>query len=646
MSGILGVWNLDGRPVEETLIGRLARTLAHRGPDGCGVWTRDGVGLACRLLRVTPEAATEVQPIVHPSGSVLVFDGRLDNREELLALLRPCPDVADDAPDPALVLAAYDRFGDRLPERLAGDFALGLYDPARARLLLARDAIGVRPLHYARVGDTFLFASEIKAILAHPLVSPAPNDDMLAEYLLGGPGGPQGMTCFKGVYDLLPAHMALLSSGGIVVRRYWDFDLSRRVRYGSFEDYAAAFRDHLNRAVRRRIRSAAPVAVSVSGGLDSSSIFCLAETLRRSASFRHPAIQGLSYLSPEGTPSDEREFLVAIERDYRLAIERIPLGRPSLLDGAREEVWHIEAPFLDSQWNDSVRFFQTARGLGSRVILTGHWADQVLFDQAYLIDLVRRLAWGDIRRHLREYVLWMTDTDPVHFRRRFLLDLVKSFVPERLHPVLRRLRGHGGDRHWFTPSFRRGVRRRAFGQPSVPRASTTAHARSLYQQLRSGHQVMCMEWENKVAARHGMEIAFPFLDRDLVSFLMSIPGNMQTRNGVPKALLREAMRGILPDVIVQRRWKADFTHLVNEGLKRDYERVAAFLQDKPLAVRKGYLREEVLQTELARLKGLVGGPTCETAWILTDLLGFELWLQLFITSPVEPLAAAATGGST
>ena len=653
MSGILGIWNLDGRPVKEPLLGKLAQTLAHRGPDGWGLWTRGGVGLACQLLRVTPESSTEIQPLVHPSGSVLTFDGRLDNREELFALLRPGVDLADNAPDPALVLAAYDHFGEKFPERLAGDFALGLFDPNRRQLLLARDPIGIRPLHYARAGSTFLFASEIKTILAHPLITPEPNDDMLAEYLLNGPGDPLGMTCFKHVFSLLPAHLAILSPGGMTVRRYWDFDLTERVRYASFEDYAAAFRDHLERAVRRRMRSVSPVVVSLSGGLDSSSIFCIAEQFRRSAPSRHPAIRGLSYLSPAGSPSDEQEFLVAIERDYGTAIERIPLDPPRLLDGALEEIWHIEAPFLDGQWSDSVRFFQTARELGARTILTGHWADQVLFDQAYLLDLFLQPAWGDIHRHLRAYAFWMSDTDPAYFRNQFMLDLVKYFVPERLHLLLRRLRGHSGDQHWFTPAFRRRIRQRAFARPTMPCASAAAHARSLYLQVRTSHQVMCMEWQNKIAARHGMEIAFPFLDRDLVSFLMSIPGEMQTRDGVPKALLREAMSGVLPDEIVGRRWKADFSHLVNENMVQDYDRMAALLKDEPSAVRMGYINDAVLRAELVRLKNLVDGPTCETTWILMDMLGFELWLRLFMngngsqqatsTMP-EPATIVAAGG--
>ncbi len=159
MSGIVGMWNLDGKPVEREVLARMSGTMAHRGLDGEEMWIEGPVGLGCQLLRVTPESEKETQPLVDSSGAVLVFDGRLDNREELLASLRDSHQVSSSSPDPALVLAAYEAFGDRLPERLAGDFALGLFDPNRHQVLLARDAIGIRPLYYYRARNAFLFAS-------------------------------------------------------------------------------------------------------------------------------------------------------------------------------------------------------------------------------------------------------------------------------------------------------------------------------------------------------------------------------------------------------------------------------------------------------------------------------------------------------
>ncbi len=627
MSGIIGVWNLAGRPVEVAGLDRLSAALAHRGPDAEGRWACGAVGLACRLLRITPEAATETQPLVHPSGAVLVFDGRLDNREALLSELGASAGVTAAAPDPALVLAAHAAFGQRFPERLAGDFALGLFDSRRQELLLARDVIGIRPLYYCRTGDTFLFASEIKALLAHPGVSPRPNDDLLADLLLDGAGDTQGMTFFQGVWSLLPAHMAIVTPQRFVARRYWDFDPSRQMRLGSFQEYAEVFRDHFERAVRRRLRSAYPVAVSVSGGLDSSSIFCVAETLIRGSRGRYPPLLGISNTAPDGTPSDEKAFLLEIERKYGVAIERVPviLG---LLNDARQEVWHVEAPILDDQWNTTHTFHRIVHELGARVLLTGHWGDQVLFPQGYLIDLFRRLAWGEVQAHLREFGRWFTDADPAYFRRRFFLDLVRYSVPGRLFPFLRMLRFK--PRHpWYSAALRKHARRHALRQTPIKGSFATTHARSLYEEARSSHYVLCMEWNNKVGAMHRLEMAFPFLDRDLVSFLMAIPGEMQTWKGVPKALLREALRGVLPDAIIRRTWKADFSHVVNEGMETEFPQVLHYLQAGKMAASSGYVNDDVLSEELERSKDRLQAHNCGIAWSLSDLLGLELWLQVF-----------------
>jgi asparagine synthase (glutamine-hydrolysing) len=628
MSGIVGIWNVDGRHVAPSLLAVLGGSLSHRGSDAYGQWVEGPAGLACHLLRVTPESLAETQPAIGPSGTVLVFDGRLDNRDELLALREEAP-VTAASPDPDLVLAAYERFGDRVVEYLNGEFAFGLFDPKRRLLLLARDAIGIRPLYYTRTQSSLIFASEIKALLAHPDVRSAPNEDMLACYLVSSAPEDPSVTCFKDIVSLLPAHCAVVTPDRLTVRRYWDFVVTEQ-RFSSFHDCAQAFRRHFTEAVKRRLRSAYPVAVSVSGGLDSSSILCCGETLKRVDRMLGPSLVGMSYLSPAGSPSDEKAFLVEIERQYALSIERVPIAAFGLMDDCHSAIWHVEAPFLDSQWNTTQTFYRRAREHGIRVMLTGHWGDQVLFPQAYLVDLFRQLRWRDIARHLRAFEHWMADVSSALFRTRFWLDLVRYHVPARFIPVLRRLRSSGLP-DWYTARFRRKAYYHLLHRPVLRSHLPTIHARSLYQEIRAPYHVHCMEWNNKVAATYGMEVVFPFLDRDLLSFLMSIPGDLQTWQGMPKALLREGLRGILPDAIVSRRWKADFSHLVNEGLVRDYSRILDCLESGTAVFRWGYVDRTRLRTHLARLRSqLQNAPTCEAAWALSDLVALEVWHQVFV----------------
>ncbi|MFQ5656812.1 MAG: asparagine synthase-related protein [Candidatus Methylomirabilales bacterium] len=629
MSGIVGIWNLDGKRVEREVLARMSATLAHRGPDGEEIWIDGAVGLSCQLFRVSPESEKETQPLVGSSGVALVFDGRLDNREELLARLRDSYWVSSSSPDPDLVLAAYEAFGDRFPEQLVGDFALGLFDPNRRQLLLTRDAIGIRPLYYYRKWDMLLFASEIKALLTHPDVSSQPNDDYLAQYLLGRHQETGEMTFFGDVWSLLPAHAAMCTLGRFITWRYWDFDATTPVHLGSFNEYAEAFRHHFDQAVERRMRSMYPVAVSLSGGLDSSSIFCLAETLSRRNPDRYPRIVGVSYTSPAGSPSDEAAFLTEIERQYRLTISRVPIVRRGPLKDSRQAVRHVEAPLLDEMWPTMQAFHTTVHREGARVLLTGHWADQLLFDQAYLVDRFYDLAWGEIIAHLREFGRWFTDSDARYFRHRFFIDLIKYSLPGPLVSLIRSLRIKRG-RSWYAQGLRRRIRRYPFGSRPLGNGFVTAHAHALYEQATSSRHVLCMEWENKVAAMHGLETTFPFLDRDLLSFLMRIPGQMQTWQGVPKAILREGLNGVLPDAIACRAWKADFTYLANEGVERDYPELSRCLpSDKTMAVRMGYLNRDILIEQLDKIKDKLRGDTCDTAWSLSDLVGLELWLQVF-----------------
>jgi len=635
MSGILGIWNRDGRPVDRSELLRLRATLSHRGSEG-GVEIRGSVALACCLSRVTAEAAAETQPLVSSSGNILVFDGRLDNREDLLELLKPTRPVSADSSDSALVLAAYEEVGDTFLERLNGDFALGLFDPVRRRMLVARDPVGVRPLYYHGTPELFLFASEIKALLAHPRVPSRPADEVLADFLFNGlmSDDSEGLTFFKDVFSVLPAHFALVAPDKVVTRRYWDFDPARRLCPGSFQEAAEGFRHYFEQSVRRRMRSAGPVAVSVSGGVDSSAIFCVAQTLCQSDQAGSPTPIGVSYTSSDGTPFDEKAFLVDIERRHGVEIKRFENLPGGSLDGSREGIWQVEAPFLGGNWSGMHAFLTGVRQHGARVLLTGHWGDQFLSDDAYLVDLCiggrLREAW----RHLHARGRWLGIEDPGYLKKRLFKRLVSHTAPAAMLSALRRTR-NGFRRAPVTASwYAKDFRRRTLGQRPVrrtSRANVTAHAGSMYCTARSRYHALCMEWNNKVAASRGLEIAFPFLDRDLIGFLMALPGTMVSCNGVPKGVLREALRGVLPRTISQRTSKADFTSLVNEGMARDHDRVIQCLETGGAAVACGYVKREALD-EIARCRPSADASTCTLSWALQDLLSLELWLQLFLDS--------------
>jgi asparagine synthase (glutamine-hydrolysing) len=636
VSAFVGLWGLDGRPADPAVLEAMSAALRHRGPDGAGRALAGSFGVACQHLWVTPEEVGELQPLTGPEGLLLAFDGRLDNRAELLPRLR----VSRSASDAACVLAAYAAWGEVALERLAGDFALALYDPARHRLLLARDPIGVRPLYYVATARLFAFASEIKALLQHPDVRAEPDEDGVADYLLLGrrPVDRLAGTCFAGVRALPPAHvMTVTPDGAGSARRYWDFPRDTRLPCASFGEYAEAFHERFAEAVRRRTRSAYPVAVSLSGGLDSSSIFCQAEVLRREADLC-PALLAFSYVGPEGSMSDERAYLAEIECAYGVRVERQePAPLAGMIGDAPLQAWHSETPLLDSLWPITRRLQAAAGAAGARRLLTGHWGDQMLYSTAYLGDLLRRGAWRTFARHLAALPEWFSPEEARHLRRQAAAEAVRRSAPAALLPAFkwlrRRLTRLDRRKAWLADGFRRRALRDALRPAVLGRRFRSAHARSLYLEACGQYSVHCMEWDNKVTGLHGLDHAFPFLDRDLVQFLLATPGQIQNWRGVPRALLREGMAGTLPEAIRQRRWKADFTEPVNGGAAGDLAGARRLFANGSRAVALGYVDASRVSGALDRIAAGLDGPDCLAGWELADLIGLESWLGVFFEQP-------------
>jgi asparagine synthase (glutamine-hydrolysing) len=635
MSGIVGLWSLDGAPRDSSALASMAAALRHRGPDGSGCRRIGAADFACQQMWVTPEEAGEAQPLVDRSGRVmLALDGRLDNRPELLSAL----DLPAAVSDARCVLAAYEAWGDGFAARLNGEFAIAIYDDTARRLLLARDAIGIRPLYYFHDDRLIAFASEIKALLGHPDIPLKPDDEGLADFMLTSsrPIDRQEITCFAGISAVVPSHLVAATPDRVEIRRYWDFDCGRALRLRSFGDYAEAFKAHFAEAVRRRMRSASPVAIAVSGGLDSSSIFCQAQQLSGGASGGGATVRGISYLGARGSEADEDEYLLEIERVYDAPIERFsiePLA--GLVEGASEQIRANETPLIEYAWQVARQQHACAAARGSRVLLTGHWGDQVLFSSAYLVDLFGQLSWPVIRRHLREYGRWYGPIEGRALSRRFFVDVARHHVPRVAVPPLkwirRRVFGVERSKPWFSDAFLARALRFADRPATIGSGFHSAHARAIYLEARSKYHVHCIEWHNKIAAQFGLEASFPMMDRDLLAFLMAIPGDIQNHGGVPRAILREAMRGVLPERIRLRRSKGDFSGVVNRGVAQDVPAICQALSGESRGLQLGYFDSDRLRPSLAALASGLMRPDCLDAWDLADLFGLEMWLRVFST---------------
>jgi hypothetical protein len=254
--------------------------------------------------------------------------------------------------------------------------------------------------------------------------------------------------------------------------------------------------------------------------------------------------------------------------------------------------------------------------------MTGHWSDQLFFVTGYLNDLFVRFAWRQISRHLREYARWFVDADPAYFRSRFRRELLLNLTPHECRawfgPFINRASPSG--LRLVRPEFAARLKRR---RPRTRRPrSANAHARDIYQFVRAKSHRLQFEADEKLAASCGVESITPFLDRDLIAYLMSIPGDIQNHNGVPRALLRDSMRGIVPGVILERRWR-------NDGLDLARHRARVYLSSAislEASSRLGLLRDS-LSVDRAPL----------------EFIGLEFWSRVFFSDTLAPPFPSAHG---
>ena len=278
MSAIAGILYTDDHQVERADLERMVATMAHRGVDGCGYWQTGEVGFGHRMFRTTPESLFETLPFVDEVAQLAITaDARLDNRAELSAALG-C--TADGVSDSQLILLAYARWSEQCVDHLLGDFAFVVWDARRRQLFCARDHFGIRPFYYHYGPHAFHFASEVKALRCLDAVPSILNETRIAEYLVML-FDDVAATFYQGIYRLPPAHTLVIDRQGMRVRQYWSLDPSYELRLKSDAEYAEVFRATFAEAIRCRLRSAFPVGSALSGGMDSSSITCMARQLLR-----------------------------------------------------------------------------------------------------------------------------------------------------------------------------------------------------------------------------------------------------------------------------------------------------------------------------------------------------------------------------
>ncbi len=640
MCGIAGKIYLDGaRPVERDVLARMNRALAHRGPDDAGIACRGPVGLAHRRLSIIDLSPAGRQPMANEDGSLwIVFNGEIYNFQALRPELERAGHRFRSRTDTEVILHLYEEHGPDCLRFLRGMFAFAIWDERRRRLFLARDRLGKKPLVYQADASAFRFASEAKAILQDPAVEARPEPGAIARYLTYG-YVPGARSAFVGFHRLPPGHYLLWEDGKVSLTRYWR--LQRDVKHDLTEaDWCAEIRERLREAVQLRLVSDVPLGAFLSGGIDSSAVVammamaCTDRVQTFSIGFEEPEYDELTYarLVAQRFGTDHHELVV----------------RPDAAALLPRLAWSYDEPFGDSS---AVPTFCVAEMTRRHVTvaLNGDAGDENFGGyERYVASLLAHRAdrlpgAGLLRATLRAgLAVW-----PTRGRRTSLLARARRFVDGVAETPERRYA------RWFCHFH--GDRKAELCHPGFLAAAQEADdLEDLLAAFRAHEGTDLLTATMGVDAElylpddllvkvdiasmaHGLEARSPFLDHVFMEFAATIPSRLKVRGRQTKRILKEALKGLLPEPVLARR-KMGFGVPIDHWLRHELKDLAYDTLLSPRALAREYFRADTVRR---LLDDHVSGRANLHYWLWT-LLMLELWHRTYIDGDGE-LAARRRG---
>ena len=564
MSGIAALIRMDGAPADAGALAAMCAAMAYRGPDGTSHWHDGPTALAHMTMHTSAESREAAQPLVSADGeTVLVMDGYAANYDELRRELLARGAALRNRSDAELILHAYAIWGIDCPRHIDGEYAFVIWDKRRREAFCARDHHGLRPLFWHCDDTQLVVASDISGVLAALPEKPAANIGYIAEIAADETFTPDE-TIWEGIYRLRHAHSLTFSQKGPELARYWSLPTDVSIRYSSDGEYFEHYREVLFEAVRQASRTDAPLAFEVSGGLDSSSLFCVAHALEQAGKLPAPDIAGYTLAGPRGSDADEREYAQAIGTHLGRPMTEVPLFMPGLdwfAERARADM--DMPPFPNAAM--SIGMDRAIRADGGRVAINGVGGDQWLDGtHFYYRELIEAGAWGDLMRAYREDRALMGFTEATKLFARLGPG---SYLPHSLRRMRRRITGDDerewrGPGSWLLPEIQQELDRRM-----------AAYESGYPAEYRDGYKLrklMLPRWSiildliARQRAREGVENRSPMMSRAFIEFSAQTPERLKLRGGVTKYIHRAALNGIMPDKVRNRFSKAEFSTVYHD----------------------------------------------------------------------------------
>jgi len=634
MSVQAGILNLDAQPLARERLEELSELAARCGPDGKSLHLDGPLGMVYCPFCTTAESRRERQPEMCSCGFVLTWDGRLDNRDELRNALHD--QLGIDATDVALIKAAFDRWGLECLQKFVGDWALVIWNPQERELILARDYIGIRTLYYHLTANQVVWCTNLACLAERggPLTL---SEEYVAGYLASWPDA--HLTPYREIHAVPPGSFVRIRNGIESLTQYWAFAPSATTHHRTDIQYEEHFRQLFRQAVRRRLRCDSPILSELSGGLDSSSIVCMADDIITNEGAQTPSIDTFSFWDRNEPNDDDYSYFTKVEE------QRGRIGHHSEISGTGDT---FSFGYEDVSWTPG---FGVRRELAAakqkivhngayRVVLSGVGGDEflggALDPRVQLADL---LANWKLRELSRQLVAWSRS------KRYPLAHLLAETVTFLLPTALReRMSTKAKLESWINRAF---AKKYKLGRRMLAAAEGPLHwlpsDRDWAQTISSlGRQMTYFGPSCE-------ETRYPYLDRDLVEFLVSIPTEQILRPGQRRSLMRRALAELLPREILSRTTKASTGRCVTQTVEKHWRRLEAIV-NQPIIAKLGYVDLAEFQAALLAIKN---GHLSPFALSFLRALSLEIWLNemllrgLSLTGeqtavrPAEPLRSEA-----
>ena len=629
MCGIAGMFGPEtamGPGERRDVLKRMCGVIAHRGPDDQGLFFDRGLAMGMRRLSIIDLAAGH-QPLSNEDGTIwIVFNGEIYNYRELRATLLARGHAFQTRTDTETILHLYEEYGADCVTHLRGMFAFAIYDQRARQLLLARDRVGEKPLHYALVGDTLIFGSEIKSLLQHPAIKREINAEAIADYLSFG-HIPEPATAFRGIHKLLPGHTLLFRQGEMQLRHYWDFDYNDEARLPVRDEayYVTLLRELLAEAVRIRLVSDVPLGAFLSGGIDSSAVVAL-----MAREMKQP-VKTFSIGFSE-TAFDELPHARRVARHLNTDHHEL-IVRPDACALVDTIVRHHDEPFADVSSIPTWLVSKLAQQ-HVKVVLSGDGGDELFAGYERYVTDRRRAMFTRLPALLRRGLLRpLSHALPRAAYGKNFLRNISLEADERYLDSLAYFNAEAR-RELFTPEWQHTLAgydpAAAFRKLHRSPVTDDHLDRLLYLDSRTYLPGDILTKVDRMSMAASIETRAPLLDHKLIEFAQGLPSSLKLRGMTTKYLLKKAVAGLIPDEIINRP-KQGFDVPIAQWFNHELREL---LHDTLTAQRtrqRGYFN----QSAIAALLTEHHRGRRNNARHLWGLLMLELWQRRYLDSAAE-----------